>query len=55
MIIENLLSLAIIALFGLYAMMALPLANCKHCNGTGLRGNGCCAHCHGSGKVSIIK
>lgn len=52
MIIENLVSVGIIALF---AIMALPLKKCKHCNGTGLRGDGCCAHCHGSGKVSIIK
>lgn len=52
MIIENLVSVFIIALF---AIMALPLKKCKHCNGTGLCGDGCCAHCHGSGKVSIIK
>lgn len=55
MIIEIIANLVFVFLLATFAMMALPFKNCKHCKGTGLRGGGCCAHCLGSGKVSMFK
>lgn len=54
MITEIVVSALVFAILLIYVILAAPFTECKHCKGAGVTYNGCCPHCVGQGKVSIL-